>query len=644
MSGGHPTVEMGHEDGNGEKRKRSFSCNFQDNEFDDNKKRRTRQNLSRDIVEILEAQYQVSPYVSHESCKQVLAEKTGLTPQKIVKWFDNRRSKDRKKKRDEQQRMSSESDLSHSQPSAYARSYAAGAPVAQTKSISLIDVRQANAKPASLNSFSVTSTHPTAKTTNLSAAITAQSSVPNLQQNSMLGSSSSRLFKDMAQKVKAGGPPQSQQQAQQRHAQTVQNSNAPTPNTQHFTQMGGQDKRTHHHDQSQMYGSNVAYGSSYGGNNGNSYPTSSSFVPPHHVINALAAAATSIDILESGTSENYHNSYPNQNQHPTSQPREQYFGSFNFKTEDCGSYNNGHQPDNGTGNGGGGGGTAHWQTDVYTNSKSTLADDLKRVSVTQPQKKRPIRECNHSNYSSDVSSLFSYFESQKQDFRSIFFNAVSDQKIGKFLASPAGFGLRSTDVDCFQLERSIDNIKRCVQFLISNMLSQFENVVLTTHGQDILQLINEKSPQISRIISDCRHSHRPPIDPSAGDPQHQTPYRVFRLMEEIRLTLEGAFTTSAFVDTFNNFIKWVWVYHSIQTKHSVALRLPAQPSPFLSPFCYPLPLFSPSLSYSSSIFQNSAHRSPVLPSPILSSPILPPPLLSPSFTLFSKKNSPSIKI
>ena len=105
-------------------------------------RRRTRQNLSREVVEILEAQYQICPYVSQENCKQLLAQKTGffsflltnraqhspppppklflsfystkkitgLPAQKIVKWFDNRRSKDRKRKR----QIQSNDLLSHS--------------------------------------------------------------------------------------------------------------------------------------------------------------------------------------------------------------------------------------------------------------------------------------------------------------------------------------------------------------------------------------------------------------------------------------------------------------------------------------------------------------------------------------------------
>ncbi len=40
-------------------------------------RRRTRQNLSKEVVDILEAQYQQCPYVSQENCKQILSEKTG---------------------------------------------------------------------------------------------------------------------------------------------------------------------------------------------------------------------------------------------------------------------------------------------------------------------------------------------------------------------------------------------------------------------------------------------------------------------------------------------------------------------------------------------------------------------------------------
>ena len=43
------------------------------------KRRRTRQNLSREVVQILEEQYKICNYVAQESCKQLLVQKTGWT-------------------------------------------------------------------------------------------------------------------------------------------------------------------------------------------------------------------------------------------------------------------------------------------------------------------------------------------------------------------------------------------------------------------------------------------------------------------------------------------------------------------------------------------------------------------------------------
>mmetsp|Transcript_39614 Transcript_39614/g.55185 ORF Transcript_39614/g.55185 Transcript_39614/m.55185 type:complete len:1010 (+) Transcript_39614:27-3056(+) len=466
-------------------------------------RRRTRQNLSREVVEILEAQYQICPYVSQENCKQLLAQKTGLPAQKIVKWFDNRRSKDRKRKRQIQSNdLLSHSHLAKKSPQPLPRD-----------TLSSEQYGQPQKGHASYYSLSV----PPSTTRKMmssgpmemvnSAAVAAR--WPTSPAQTKRGGAQGDMKASLATLMSVAESPAQQQQ-----------------NSQQQAALGGFPSLGSVSDGSRKMDSEIQDFSAYGLMSNATDPTRNGFwgnqKDQQQTVTQRFHQTLLEKLAESRADERGIGGNSQQFLVPTERPL-QSLGEVHQNERD-------------------------WAENAYSRKGKGVGNDTLGKGEKSPVLFQPF-----------WSQLQQQSEGDTDDFRAIFRVYFTGRKRGSFLSSPI------SDLDSQHLHLCINHASKALECLAERLVHQIRHVIQSMSALDVIEMFKNAQYKDPKRTLHFLTNNREGAEALGFHPSVLS--KISRLLPMLSTMLESQYSFPEQKYAFEQLLKWVWAYWSKARKY-----------------------------------------------------------------------------